>query len=139
MEEEAVPERTVNVTPYDNEVTLLYKWVRAFGLPTELIVVRPRITPDDDAIVSGTDRLVFEAVPEMVYRLDLEGSTPSEVYEIITSLSKNVTIDGIPVPSSTGHSTSSDSQNSFRSATHVSIVQCSGELQSLRPAPRRSR
>lgn len=89
------PERTVNITPYDNEVTLLYKWVRAFQLPTQLIVVRPRVSPEDDEIVSGTDRLVFEAAPEMVYRLYLDGYTPSEVYEIMTNASKTVNIDDI--------------------------------------------
>src|SRR6056297_2743978 len=84
----------VEINPYDNEVTLLYKWAQVFGLPVQLIIVRPR-TPQDADIVSGTDTLVYESLVGMVERLSAAGETPADVYDIIYNFNKYITVDDI--------------------------------------------
>ena len=80
--------------PYDNDVTLLYKWAEVFQVPVRIIVVRPR-TPNDNAIVSGTPNYIFESLPLIVQRLSLEGETPAGIYDIITGYKPLIKIDDI--------------------------------------------
>lgn len=80
--------------PYDNDVTLLYKWAEVFQVPVRLIIVRPR-TPQDIDIVSGTRTYAFESLPQIVQRLVDEGETPPGIYDIITSYEPMVRIEDI--------------------------------------------
>lgn len=80
--------------PYDNDVTLLYKWAEVFQVPIRLIVVRPR-TPRDIGIVSGTPTYVFESLPLIVQRLSNEGETPAGMYDIITGYKPVIKVDDI--------------------------------------------
>ena len=84
----------VEVTPYDNEVTLLYKWAQAFQVPVQLVIVRPR-TAKDVNIPSGTNTLVYESIIDMVARLSGAGETPAEIYDQILRYNKNITIDDV--------------------------------------------
>jgi len=80
--------------PYDNDVTLLYKWAEVFQVPIRLMIVRPR-TPRDAGITSGTPKYVFESLPVIVQRLSGEGETPAGMYDIITGYNNQITIDDI--------------------------------------------
>lgn len=84
-----VPQVGINLqpTPYDNDVTLLYKWAEAYQLPIQLIIVRPR-TPQDANIISGTTTKVFESLPMIIQRLFNEGESPASVHDIITRYNK---------------------------------------------------
>ena len=82
------------ITPYDNDVTLLYKWAAVFQVPVQLVIIRPR-TPRDINIPSGTPAFVFESLPVIVQRLINEGETPASMYDIITGFNKTITIDDI--------------------------------------------
>ena len=84
----------LQLTPYDNDVTLLYKWAEIFQVPIRLMVVRPR-TPRDAAILSGTPNYVFESLPLIVQRLTNEAETPAGMYDIITGYNKLINIDDI--------------------------------------------
>lgn len=81
-------------SPYDNDVTVLYKSLRYFGLPLNLIIIRPR-TENDDEYTIGTNKFVFESLIDMVSRLDQEGETVSEIYDTIKQYKKNISIDDI--------------------------------------------
>ncbi|CAH6421734.1 Hypothetical protein HVR_LOCUS1374 [uncultured virus] len=80
--------------PYDNDVTLLYKWAEVFQVPVRLMIVRPR-TPRDAAITSGTQTFVFESLPVIVQRLSNEGESPAGMFDIITGYNKLINIDDI--------------------------------------------
>ena len=80
--------------PYDNDVTLLYKWAEVFQVPIRLIIVRPR-TPQDINIISGTQAYVFESLPIIVQRLANEGETPAGMYDIITGYKPLIKVDDI--------------------------------------------
>lgn len=84
----------VEITPYDNDVTLLYKWAYYFSIPIRLMVVRPR-TESDLEIKSGTTVYVFESLPAIVQRLLLEKESLTNIYDIVTGLNKLITIDDI--------------------------------------------
>ena len=80
--------------PYDNDVTLLYKWAEIFQVPVRLLIVRPR-TPRDADIQAGTVNYVFESIPFMVQRLMTEGETPAGMYDIITGYKPIIRMDDI--------------------------------------------
>lgn len=88
------PPQTLQQIPYDNDVTLLYKWAEIFQVPIRLIVTRPR-TPQDIGITSGTQKYVFESLPVIVQRLTNEGETPAGMYDIITEYNRLINIDDI--------------------------------------------
>lgn len=85
---------TLQVTPYDNDVTLLYKWGEQFQIPEQYIIVRPR-TAQDVAIPSGTPTKVFESLPMIVLRLHNQGESPSDMYEIIHGFNDLINVDDI--------------------------------------------
>lgn len=84
--QQVVGNQTQNLQPipYDNDVTLLYKWAELFQIPVRLMIVRPR-TPKDAGITSGTPFYVFESLPIIVQRLSREGETPAGMYDIISN------------------------------------------------------
>lgn len=82
------------ILPYDNDVTLLYKWVEIFQVPIRLIVVRPR-TARDTNITSGTVNYVFESLPSIVQRLYNDEETPASMYDIITGYKPSIKVDDI--------------------------------------------
>jgi len=84
----------INVFPYDNDVTLMYKWAEVFQVPINLIIVRPRGTNDSN-IKSGTQKYVYESLLNMIERLERDNNTPSEIYDIINQYNKFITIDDI--------------------------------------------
>ena len=84
----------LQVTKYDNDVTLLYKWASLLGTPTRLIVVRPR-TAQDYKITSGTTAYVFESLTSIVRRLYEEGETIAGIYETIKTLKPAINIKDI--------------------------------------------
>lgn len=86
--------QNLQVTPYDNDVTLLYKWGEIFQIPEQYIVVRPR-TVQDNNIPSGTTTKVFESLPMIIQRLYQQGETPTEVYEIIHRFNELIDINDI--------------------------------------------
>lgn len=86
-------EEIVQRTPYDNDVTLLYKWGKALEVPIELLIVRPR--KDTDEQISGTEELVFESLPMIVDRLANEGETPATMYNIINGYTKKIDKDDV--------------------------------------------
>jgi hypothetical protein len=81
-------------TPYDNDVTLLYKWANIFQVPIRLIIVRTR-TPRDIGVINGTENYIFESLPMIVQRLVQEAETPAGMYDIITGYNKFINIDDI--------------------------------------------
>lgn len=89
---QAVP--NLRLIPYDNDVTLLYKWAEIFQVPVRLIIVRPR-TQRDAHIASGTPTYVFESLPLIVQRLVAEGETPAGMYDIITGYKPLIKIEDI--------------------------------------------
>jgi hypothetical protein len=91
---EVLPPQTLQQTPYDNDVTLLYKWAEIFQTPIRLIITRPR-TQRDAGIISGTQKYVFESLPVIVQRLTNEGETPASMYDIITNYNGRIDIDDI--------------------------------------------
>lgn len=88
------PKQTFQPIPYDNDVTLLYKWAEVFQVPVRLIIVRPR-TNKDTGITTGTQTYVFESLPSIVHRLVNEGETPAGMYDIITGYDPLVKIEDI--------------------------------------------
>lgn len=81
-------------TPYDNDVTLLYKRANVVQMPLRLMVVRPR-TPEDANIPHGTNAYVFESLQEIVYRLAVQGESLSSIYDIINHYNALISIDDI--------------------------------------------
>lgn len=84
----------IEVLPYDNDVTLLYKWVAVFQVPVRLIIVRPRTAADAD-LPMGTNKYVFESLVTIVNRLANEGESPADVYDIVTGYKNTIDIDDI--------------------------------------------
>jgi hypothetical protein len=84
----------LQVTPYDNDVTLLYKWGEQFQIPEQYIIVRPR-TAQDVGIPSGTPTKVFESLPMIVLRLHNQGESPSDMYEIIHGFNELIDVTDI--------------------------------------------
>lgn len=81
---------------YDNDVTLLYKAIVPYQVPTRLIIARLRdIDSEYDAILMGTNTIVFESLAMIIRRLSEQGETPSEIYDIITAFSSRITYDDI--------------------------------------------
>lgn len=79
----------INVTAYDNDMTLLYKYVDFFQVPVKLIIVRPR-TDADKGIIYGTKDFVFESLPLIVERLSREVDTVADLYDIITGYKESI-------------------------------------------------
>lgn len=90
----APPTLNFEPIPYDNDVTLLYKWAEVFQVPVSFIIVRPR-TPADIGITSGTPAYVFESLPVIIKRLSVERETPAGMYDIITGYKPVIKIDDI--------------------------------------------
>ena len=40
----------VNITPFDNEISIRYKWARHFNIPLELIIVSTEIVGEKEEI-----------------------------------------------------------------------------------------
>lgn len=78
---------------FDNDVTSLYKWAKFLEIPTQLIIIRPRLP--EDTIQTGTENYVFEALPDILLRLLDEGKQPNEINEIIKSFKRVITVDDI--------------------------------------------
>ena len=36
----------INITPFDNEISILYKWAGKYGIPTYFVVITPEIKGD---------------------------------------------------------------------------------------------
>lgn len=92
----------VILTPYDNEVTLLYKWSEVFQVPVRLIVVRQRSldkaseNASEREIHEGTDTLIFEPLQNIVARLAFdEEMFPGDVFSRITALNPGIDIEDI--------------------------------------------
>lgn len=85
---------TFQPSPYDNDVTLLYKWADFFQVPVKFIIVRPR-TPQDTGVLAGVTAYVFESLPLIVQRLIDEGESPASIYDIITGYEPQVLIEDI--------------------------------------------
>lgn len=82
------------VTDFDNEILLLYKWGKALQTPIRYIIYR-RATPEDrDYPIThfGGQDLIFESLINIMYRL-LESLTLRESFEILLDLAPNVTMD----------------------------------------------
>jgi len=88
------PQPDLQPIPYDNDVTLLYKWAKIFQVPIRLIIVRPR-TSRDIGMTNGTLTYIFESIPVIVERLISEGETPSSIYDIITGYKSLIKIEDI--------------------------------------------
>ena len=82
------------ILPYDNDVTLLYKWIEFFEVPVRLVIVRPR-QPADANIRMGTAKYVFESLSTIVKRLMDAGESAADIYDIVTSFNKIINIDDI--------------------------------------------
>lgn len=85
---------SINVSPYDNDITLLYKWANAFQVPISLMIVRPRESQDVD-ITSGNKSYVYESLSNIVYRFMNEHRDPGEMYDLITEYNNNIREDDI--------------------------------------------
>jgi hypothetical protein len=70
--------------PYDNNVTTLYKWAAAYKVPVRLMIFYQKI---------GSDQTIFESLTNLVSRMANE--VPSEVYDIVNSLNKNISVEDI--------------------------------------------
>lgn len=81
-------------TPYDNDVTLLYKWADIFQIPVKLMIIRPR-TIKDKNISSGTQSYVYDSLPNIIQRLYSQGESPASIYDIVTGYNKMINIDDI--------------------------------------------
>lgn len=90
-----VPVSDVEPLPYDNEVTLLYKWADVFQTPIKYIIIRPR-TYEDFGIPSGTDTLVFESLTLILNRLlnsSVEGF--ADIFSIVSKYKSSISEDDI--------------------------------------------
>lgn len=85
---------TVNVLPYDNDVTLLYKWAEVFQVPIQLTVVRPRTDADID-VFTASKNYVFESLPLVVERMVATGNTPADIFEYVSNYNKVITLDDV--------------------------------------------
>lgn len=85
-----------NMIQYDNDVTLLYKAIVPYKVPTRLIIARLRNDelPSEDKLI-GTEGLVYEPLPQILLRLYNNGETPSEIHDIIIGYSNRITYDDI--------------------------------------------
>lgn len=81
-------------SPYDNDVTLLYKWADFFQVPVSFMIIRPR-TPQDTGILAGITTYVFESLPLIVQRLIDQGESPASIYDIITGYEPQIHIEDI--------------------------------------------
>ena len=82
------------VLPYDNDVTLLYKWIEFFHVPVRLVIVRPR-TERDVHLHRGTNKYVFESLITIIDRLVEEGESPADIYDIVTGYNGLIDIDDV--------------------------------------------
>ena len=82
------------IMPYDNDVTLLYKWIEYFEVPVRLVIVRPRQISDIN-IPMGTAKYVFESLATIVQRLVSDGESPADIYDIVTGYNRTINIDDI--------------------------------------------
>lgn len=82
----------IETTPFDNEITLLYKWSAKLETPTRLIVVRQNELSDK---TDKSRNLIYEPFWERVSDLNGEETDPRDVFTIITELNSAITIDDI--------------------------------------------
>lgn len=83
-----------NVSIFDNDVTLLYKWANYYGVPIKQIVVRPR-TEADANIQSGSKTWVYEPLNEMIRRLLQQGQSLYNIYEQVIAYSSDTSADDV--------------------------------------------
>lgn len=81
-------------TPYDNDVTLLYKWANIAQLPTRFIIIRARTSSDVENL-NGTTNHIFESLSEIMLRLINAGESPSSIYDVVTSYRPLISMDDI--------------------------------------------
>ncbi len=79
-------------TRYDNDVTLLYKFVGISNLPTNLIISRPRINNEPGF---GSTKLIFESITDIIQRLVDENHNPADIYDIVTSFKPTISLNDI--------------------------------------------
>ena len=80
----------IRVSPYDNDITLLYKWSEKTEVPISLIVVQPRNS--ENASIPGSKNYVFESLPQLVSRLLQKSLSASEAYSIIINFNSSITV-----------------------------------------------
>ena len=81
-------------SPYDNNVTLVYKWAHAFNTPRRLLLIRPR-TAKDSPNAPGTPTAVVGELFSTVAELDAEGRSPEEIIEIVNAMNQNIGTEDI--------------------------------------------
>jgi hypothetical protein len=74
----------VQISPFDNEVTLLYKWAGAWSIPVRLILIRERQPNEPQA--PGTRTHVFEPLSSFIQRQLAVGQSLNAIYEMAKPL-----------------------------------------------------
>jgi len=67
------------ILPYDNDVTLTYKWANYFNIPVNLLIIRDR-TPKDADIVSGSSKYIFENVNTIIETMSSKNVSFADIY-----------------------------------------------------------
>ena len=84
--------RQLQPNRYDNDVTLLYKFVGISGLPTNLIISRSR-KPGESGF--GSNNLLFESLTDVIARLVKSNHTPADMYDIINNYKNTISLNDI--------------------------------------------
>lgn len=79
----------VNITPFDNDVTLLYKWSQVYGIPVRLILIRSR-TLADSPDMPGSEAFVFETVVDFINRMTNLDASASDIYKSIQETNRHI-------------------------------------------------
>jgi hypothetical protein len=66
----------VNITPFDNEISILYKWARYFKTPIKLILVETKISGDKV-------ETIYTNGIETIQRLIGQGNNLQQIYDIL--------------------------------------------------------
>jgi hypothetical protein len=86
----------IEITPYDNNTTLLYKYLRMIDMPINLVIARPRTNEDDVNMVGTQDgKYVFESIIDMVGTLINKGESAKEIFETIKQYKPSIDIHDI--------------------------------------------
>lgn len=82
----------MNVSPFDNELSLLYKWANLFEVPVKYVLVRPA-TPADQGAANRLGDTVYEPVLSYLLARLERGTSLADLYAQVMALTTNLTND----------------------------------------------
>lgn len=82
----------MNVSPFDNELSLLYKWANSFEVPVKYVLVRPA-TPADQGLPNRIGDNVYEPLLSYILASLEQQVTLAELYTRVMALTTNLTND----------------------------------------------